>query len=203
MMAAPNGMPRNTATLVATVEYETFTVVEEAPIIRMNRMASGAYRIICRMELTATSIAQYSVSPPARPVQIRTLGQCQHSNVVPQNGSSFTIAMQRARPTKISPSRSSGSSGRKAQERPSCEDEISNPRLLTSCAAEITIRNGATSQFMTMLKPIWIHRVRWPNARWSVSNFTLQRIGYIITSKPMAVTRVSSGLEEGEMGTHL
>ena len=45
-MAAPNGMPRNTATLVATVEYEVFMVVEESPIIRMNRMASGAYRII-------------------------------------------------------------------------------------------------------------------------------------------------------------
>ena len=46
MMAAPKGMPRNTATLVATVEYEAFTVVEELPIIRRNRMASGAYRII-------------------------------------------------------------------------------------------------------------------------------------------------------------
>ena len=46
MMAAPNGIPRKAATLVATVEYEAFTVVEELPIIRMNRMASGAYRTI-------------------------------------------------------------------------------------------------------------------------------------------------------------
>lgn len=41
MMAAPNRMPRNTATLVAMVEYEAFTVVEELLIIRINRMASG------------------------------------------------------------------------------------------------------------------------------------------------------------------
>ena len=91
MMAAPNGMPRNTATLVATVEYETFTAVEESPIIRTNRMASGAYRTICRMELTATRIAQYSVSPPARPVQMRTSSQCQPTNAVSYSRSSLPL----------------------------------------------------------------------------------------------------------------
>lgn len=44
-------------------------------MICMNRIASGAYRTIWRIELTATRIAQYSVSPPARPVQIRTLSE--------------------------------------------------------------------------------------------------------------------------------
>lgn len=46
MMAAPNGMPRNTVTLIATVEYKAFTVVEELPIICINKMASGAYKTI-------------------------------------------------------------------------------------------------------------------------------------------------------------
>ena len=45
-MAAPKGMPRNTATLVATVVYEAVTVAEDVPIIRMKRMASGAYKTI-------------------------------------------------------------------------------------------------------------------------------------------------------------
>lgn len=56
---------------------------------------------------------------------------------------------------------------------------------------------------MIMLKPIWIHRARWRNARCNVSNLTLQRIEYIITSKPIAVTLVSDRLEEGDMDTHL
>lgn len=37
----------------------------------------------------------------------------------------ITIAMQRPRPTKISPSRSPGLSGRKAQDRPNYHKEIS------------------------------------------------------------------------------
>ena len=39
---------------------------------RMKKTASGAKNTICRMELTATRMAQYSPSPPAKPVQIKT-----------------------------------------------------------------------------------------------------------------------------------
>lgn len=38
----------------------------------MKRMDRGAKRTIWRMEFMATRMAQYSLSPPARPVQIRT-----------------------------------------------------------------------------------------------------------------------------------
>lgn len=43
-------------------------------ITLMNSSASGAKSTIWRMEFTATRMAQYSLSPPARPVQIRTWG---------------------------------------------------------------------------------------------------------------------------------
>lgn len=62
----------------------------------IKRRAKGAKRTIWRTELTATRMAQYSLSPPARPVQISTM------------------AMQRARPTRMRPLRSPSSSGRKA-----------------------------------------------------------------------------------------
>lgn len=41
IIAAPKGIPKNTATLVATVEYEVSTV-EEPPITLRNKMLSGA-----------------------------------------------------------------------------------------------------------------------------------------------------------------
>lgn len=66
------------------------------------------------------------------------------------------------------------------------------------------MRNGAINQFMMTLKPICIQRLRWRKARCKVSNFTLQSIGYIITSKPIAVELVRSGLEERDkIDTHL
>ena len=73
-----------------------------APLItRRYKIARGAKRTICSMELMATRIAQYSLSPPASPVQIRT------------------IAIHLARPTRIKPSRRPDLSGRKAQASPS------------------------------------------------------------------------------------
>lgn len=101
MIAAPRGMPRKTATLVATVEYDTSREPSSPLITEIKNTDIGAYRAICSIELMATRIAQYSASPPARPFQINTM------------------AMQRARPTRIRPMRSSGLSGRKAHARPS------------------------------------------------------------------------------------
>lgn len=72
MIAAPSGMPRKTATLVATVEYETDIVLDEWLMILMNNTARGAYSTIWRTELMATRMAQYWLSPPASPVQIKT-----------------------------------------------------------------------------------------------------------------------------------
>ena len=71
-------MPRKTATLLATVAYETVTALSAWLITLMKRMARGAYKTICRIELMATRMAQYSLSPPARPVQIKT---CASSSV--------------------------------------------------------------------------------------------------------------------------
>ena len=101
MMAAARGMPRKTATLVATIEYETSREPSSPLMMLMKKMAIGAYRAICRIEFIATRIAQYSLSPPARPFHISTM------------------AMHRARPTRIRPTRSSGLSGRNAHARPS------------------------------------------------------------------------------------
>lgn len=71
-MAAPRGIPKKTATLVATTEYEMVCAAVSPLITPIKRMASGAYNIICSSELTATRIAQYSLSPPASPFHMRT-----------------------------------------------------------------------------------------------------------------------------------
>ena len=120
------------------------------PMTLMKRMASGAYSTICRTELMATRMAQYSLSPPARPVQMRTM------------------AMHRASPTKMSPSRKPDLSGKNAQDKAS-------------------MRKGAMIQLTKTLKAIWIQISRFLNAWWSVSNLTLQRMGYIMTSNPTAI----------------
>lgn len=69
-IAAPRGIPRNTATLLAAVLYSNVMV---SPLMTsMKNTPIGAKRTIWRRELMATRIAQYSLSPPARPVQIKT-----------------------------------------------------------------------------------------------------------------------------------
>lgn len=90
---------------------------------RRNRIARGAKKTICRMELIATKMAQYSLSPPANPVQIKT---CNVSTSGFQSGPSrfnyeegVTIAMHLAKPTRIKPSRRPSLSGINAQESPS------------------------------------------------------------------------------------
>lgn len=101
IIAAARGIPRKTATLVATIEYETSRAPSSPLMMLMKKMAIGAYRAIWRIELIATRIAQYSLSPPARPFHISTM------------------AIHRARPTRIRPTRSSGLSGRNAHAKPS------------------------------------------------------------------------------------
>ena len=60
---------------------------------------------------------------------------------------------------------------------------------------------GATIQLMTMLKPIWIQiSLAW-NTSCSFSYWTLQRMGYIMTSRPMAEAVLASTpqrVDEGE-----
>ena len=58
-MAAARGIPRNAATLVATVEYEGEIVEFEWLMTLMKKMARGAKSTICKIELMATKIAQY------------------------------------------------------------------------------------------------------------------------------------------------
>jgi len=72
MMAAASGMPRKTATLFATVEYWISMVLSERLMTLMNSSARGANSTIWSIELMATRMAQYSLSPPARPVQMST-----------------------------------------------------------------------------------------------------------------------------------
>lgn len=52
---------------------------------------------------------------------------------------------------------------------------------------ERTMRRGATIQFMNILNPICIQRARVRKRRCNVSNRTLHRIGYIMTSRPTAI----------------
>jgi hypothetical protein len=59
MMAAARGIPKNAATLVATVEYEGVIVECEWLMTFMKKIARGANKTICRIELMATRIAQY------------------------------------------------------------------------------------------------------------------------------------------------
>ena len=90
-------------------------VLSEQPITWMKNIASGANKTICRIELIATRMAQYSLSlsPPASPVQTST-----YTLLITESISLWvlrqTIAMHRAIPTKIKPSLRSLSSGRKA-----------------------------------------------------------------------------------------
>lgn len=96
--------------------------------------------------------------------------------------------MQRARPTRMSPSRRPGSSGRNAHARASYS--MSAWCLIgTDVCAVITIKNGAMIQLSKILKPIWIQSCFDRKAWCKVSYLTLHRIGYIITSKPIAVCK--------------
>lgn len=79
-------------------------------------------------------------------------------------------------PTRIRPSRSPLSSGRKAHE-------------------SANIRNGATIQFTIMLNPTWYQSSLVLKARCSVSYLTLHSMGYIIISKPMASFSVSTCMQ--------
>ena len=112
-------MPRNTATLVATVEYETVISDFEWLMMLMKKIDIGAYSTICRIELMATRIAQYWLSPPAISVQINTLVRFVSQEIRLNDHIELTMAIQRASPTRIRPSRRPGSSGRKAHPSPS------------------------------------------------------------------------------------
>lgn len=96
--------------------------------------------------------------------------------------------MQRANPTSTRPSRRPGSSGRKAQA--SASYKISTLSHQELCFAARTMRKGATIQFTRMLKPTCIQSCLDRKALCSVSYSTLHKIGYIITSRPIAVKRV-------------
>jgi hypothetical protein len=50
----------------------------------------------------------------------------------------------------------------------------------------ITMKRGATIQLTTTLKPICFQMPRWPKTSCNVSYRTLQRMGYIMTSRPIA-----------------
>lgn len=71
-IAAARGIPRKTATDFATTEYSMPKVPSSPEMTFMKRRARGAKKTIWRMEFRATRMAQYSLSPPARPVQMRT-----------------------------------------------------------------------------------------------------------------------------------
>lgn len=71
-IAAPRGIPRKTATDFATVEYWMSKVPSSWEMTFMKSKARGAKKTIWRIELRATRMAQYSLSPPAKPVHIRT-----------------------------------------------------------------------------------------------------------------------------------
>lgn len=51
----------------------------------------------------------------------------------------------------------------------------------------LTIKKGAMSQFITMLNAIWIQISRLRKTWWRLSYLILQRMGYIMTSNPIAI----------------
>jgi hypothetical protein len=57
--------------------------------------------------------------------------------------------------------------------------------------AGLTIKNGATIQLSKILKPIWIHSCFDRKAWCKVSYLTLHKIGYIMTSKPIAASKTA------------
>lgn len=79
----------------------------------------------------------------------------------------ITIAMQRARPTRMRPSRSSRLSGRNAQLSPS-------------------MSSGATIQLTTSENARWYQILRSEKSRTSAVGDTRQRMGHIIRIKAMA-----------------
>jgi hypothetical protein len=100
------------------------------------------------------------------------------------------MAMHRASPTSINPSRSAPLSGRKAQARPSYSK--STPiQQESEDRAQHTITSGAIIQFTTTLNKICTHISLFPNTLCKLSYLTLQRIGYIITSNPTATKNIS------------
>jgi hypothetical protein len=59
---------------------------------------------------------------------------------------------------------------------------------LEHLADRLTIKNGATIQLTKTLKPTWIQSCFERKVWCSVSYLTLHKIGYIMTSKPIAKT---------------
>jgi len=59
------------------------------------------------------------------------------------------------------------------------------------------MKRGATIQLTRMLKRIWIQIARSRKTWWSDSYWTLQRMGYIMTSRPTAGGRIISHVERG------
>src|SRR3989304_2622123 len=109
--------------------------------------ARTEYRSIWKMLLSPTRRAAYSVCPPAIAFHTRT------------------IAMHRARPTMMSPTRYSGRSGRKIH-------------------ASANIRNGPRSQFWTKETPMIL---RFDARRGRSPYRTRARGGYIIQIRPIAI----------------
>ena len=102
------------------------------------------------------------------------------------------MAMHRASPTRISPSRRPGLSGRKAQERASCGVLVWVWDASDRCRGLDfgTMSKGATTQLMAMLNRICIQISRLRKTWWRVSNLILQRMGYIMTRSPTAFVGV-------------
>jgi hypothetical protein len=70
-------------------------------------------------------------------------------------------------------------------------------RLLLCRPKVLTIKNGATIQLSKTLKPTWIHSCFDRKAWCKVSYLTLHRIGYIMTSKPIARFKNAQSANEG------
>lgn len=138
---------------------------------RRNRIVRGAKKTIWRMELMATKMAQYSLSPPANPVHIKTCNVSTSGFPIGTNRfnyeEDFTIAMHLAKPTRIKPSRRPSFSGKNAQESPSYRKPPLTNHLVSiqgidmsqsrKTAGELTMRKGETIQLTTTLKTICHH----------------------------------------------
>ena len=75
-------------------------------------------------------------------------------------------------------------------------------RAIQRCSRRLTITRGAMIQLTTMLNVIWIHNVFAWNEWCNVSKRILQRIGYIMISRPIAKITVSQ-VDMSNVATYL
>ena len=130
----------------------------------------------------ATRIAQYSLYPPARPVQMSTSKSSQRGYWRVSVRISPLLCIAQAPRVLALHEVPLYLGGKPKQDR---AIKISKLSYRTTWGQR-TMTSGATTQFTTTLNKICTQISLFPSTLCKVSNLILQRIGYIITNNPTA-----------------